>query len=88
MVAVSSGPYGEQSSGPAAEMARFRKITFFALVAFVLDILVGGGFSLMSANEAPTTLETNVIRWVALICLAVAGVAYLMYRRLRGQTEG
>jgi hypothetical protein len=87
MVAVSSGPYGEQSSGVEPEMARYRKITFFALVAFVLDILIGGGFSLMSANEAPTTLETEVIRWVALICLAIAGVAYLLYRRLRGHTE-
>jgi hypothetical protein len=88
MVAVSPGPFSQQSDDQTPEMVRYRKITFFALAALVLDILIGGGFSLMSANEAPTTLETEVIRWIGLICLAVAGTAYLLGRRLRGQAEG
>jgi hypothetical protein len=62
-----------------------RKWTFiFGLVA-VLAILVGAGFANMSASDAPTTLETDVVRWIALVFGLLALGTYLIGRNARGR---
>jgi hypothetical protein len=46
--------------------------------------MIGAGFSNMSASSAPTALETAVIRWIVVICLVTALIAYLVDRRSGG----
>jgi hypothetical protein len=62
-----------------------RKWTFVFGVVAVLAILVGAGFANMSASDAPTTLETDIVRWVALFFAALALGAYLIGRNARGR---
>jgi hypothetical protein len=73
--------------GTRAQLSPARKVTvYFALIA-VLALLIGAGFSNMSASNAPTALETTVIRSVALFCIAVSVTAYVIDRRSKGAKQ-
>jgi hypothetical protein len=70
-----------QPAQQARRLSPARKVAFFFGLGAVLAILAGAGFANMSASDAPTALETAVVRWVALACLVVALSAYLVDRR-------
>ncbi|HVA06518.1 MAG TPA: hypothetical protein VNG12_07265 [Acidimicrobiales bacterium] len=59
-----------------------RKVALFAGLAAVLVLLIGAGFANMSSTSAPTALETAVVRWTIVGCLAVGAVAYLIGGRM------
>jgi MFS superfamily sulfate permease-like transporter len=59
-----------------------RKASLISGLAAVLALLIGAGFANMSANTAPTTRETEVIRWVVVACLAVGVVFYVIGGRM------
>ena len=65
-----------------------RKASLFAGLAALLALLIGAGFSNMSANSPPTTLETEVIRWVVVACVAVGAVLYVIGGRLENVRKG
>jgi hypothetical protein len=66
------------------DLSPARKVTMVFGLAAVLTLLVGAGFSFMSASNAPTSLETAWVRWIALLCILVAVTAYVIDRRSRG----
>ncbi len=59
-----------------------RKVALVAWLAALLAVMVGAGFANMSASGAPTALETSVVRWIALGCIAVGLAAYLIGGRM------
>jgi hypothetical protein len=62
---------------------RPRKISLIAGLAAVLSVIVGAGLGAMRASNAPTSLETSIVRWVALGFLAIGAVAYIIGGRMR-----
>jgi len=60
----------------------------FGIIA-VAALVIGGGFSEISSNGAPTPLETAIVRWIILGSLVAAVVAYViggqMLERERGR---
>jgi hypothetical protein len=66
-----------------------RKVSLVFGVIAVAALVIGGGFSEISSNGAPTPLETAIVRWIVLGSLVVAVVAYViggrMLERGRGQ---
>jgi hypothetical protein len=80
----------EQSNrkfGTRAQLSPARKVTVYFALAAVLTLVVGAGFAFMRASNAPTALETAVIRWVALFCVAVSVTAYVIERRSKGTKQ-
>lgn len=53
------------------------------IVAFVA-VVIGGGFSEISANGAPTSLETAAVRWVIVGSLVVGVTLYVIGGRMLG----
>jgi hypothetical protein len=49
---------------------------------------MGGGFSEISSNGAPTPLETAIVRWIILGSLVVAVVAYVLGGRMMERERG
>jgi protein-S-isoprenylcysteine O-methyltransferase Ste14 len=85
---VPPDPHDPESLPPyltRVTLATARKWTFIFGAAAVLTILVGAGFANMSASDAPTTLETEIVRWVALVFAVFAFGAYLIGRSARGR---
>jgi hypothetical protein len=57
------------------------------IVAFAA-LVIGGGFAEISSSGAPTTLETDAVRWVIVGSLLVGAVLYVIGgRMLRGGGE-
>ena len=56
------------------------------VVAFVA-LVIGGGFSEISQNGSPTSLETALVRWVIVAGVVVGVVLYIVGGRMaqRGQ---
>lgn len=65
-----------------------RKASLMAGLAAVLAFMVGAGFANMSATSAPTALETEVVRWVVITCLAVAVALYVIGGRMENIDKG
>jgi hypothetical protein len=60
-----------------------RKVSlFFGVLAFAA-LVIGGGFSEISSNGAPTSLETAVVRWIIVGSLVLGAVAYVIGGRMR-----
>ena len=66
-----------------------RKVSLVFGVIAVAALVIGGGFSEISSNGAPTPLETAIVRWIILGSLVAAVVAYViggqMLERERGR---
>jgi hypothetical protein len=62
-----------------------RKVSLVFGAIAVGALVIGGGFSEISTNGAPTSLETAVVRWVILGSLVVAVVAYVIGGRMLDQ---
>ena len=66
-----------------------RKVSLFFIALAVGALVIGGGFSEISSDGAPTALETAIVRWVILGSLVAAAVAYVVGGRMQaGQQEG
>jgi hypothetical protein len=65
-----------------------RKISLLAGLSAIMALVIGAGFASMSASGTTTTLETLVVRWVAVGCLAIGGIAYVIGGRLLRESEG
>jgi hypothetical protein len=75
---------------PRIFLGRFRsnaakKLALAAGAAAIMTLIVGAGFAEMSSSGAPTTSETQAVRWIALAFLAVAAAAYLVGGRMERQ---
>jgi hypothetical protein len=57
-------------------------VSLVALIAALVVLIIGAGFSEISQSGAPTPLETLAVRWVVLACLAIGVVAYFIGSRL------
>jgi cation transporter-like permease len=53
------------------------------ILAFVA-LVIGGGFSEISANGAPTSVETAAVRWVIVASLVIGVALYVIGGRMRG----
>lgn len=66
-----------------------RKVSLVFGIIAVAALVIGGGFSEISSNGAPTPLETAIVRWIILGSLVAAVVAYViggqMLERERGR---
>ena len=80
-------------SKPDRSRSRFfcntaRKISLvFGVVAFAALVL-GGGFAEISANGAPTPLETAIVRWIIVGSLVIGVVFYVIGGRMRQRGSG
>ena len=57
------------------------------IVAFVA-LVIGGGFSEISSNGAPTSLETAAVRWVIVGSLVLGIILYVIGGRMLGSGPG
>ncbi len=82
----------DQGNGPHPQPDRSQSRFFCngartaSLVCFIIAfaaLVIGGGFSEISTNGAPTALETAVVRWIILGALVVGFVAYYVGGRIR-----
>jgi hypothetical protein len=84
-----TGPGNAASNGSKRDLSRSR---FFCnnarkgslvcgILAFVA-LVIGGGFSEISKNGAPTTLETDAVRWVIVGSLVVGVALYIIGGRM------
>lgn len=89
------GRNGTVSNGSKPDLSRSR---FFCnnarkgslvcgIVAFVA-LVIGGGFSEISSNGAPTSLETAAVRWVIVGSLVFGVVLYVVGGRLLKRGPG
>ena len=66
-----------------------RKVSLVFGIIAVAALVIGGGFSEISSNGAPTPLETAIVRWIILGSLVAAVVASViggqMLERERGR---
>ncbi len=70
-------------SRPDRSQSRFfcntpRKVSLAFLLLAVAALVIGGGFSEISSNGSPTSLETMIIRWIILGSLVVFTAAYVI----------
>jgi hypothetical protein len=65
-----------------------RKVSLLFGVLAAAALVIGGGFSEISSNGAPTPLETAIVRWVVLGSLVVAVVAYMIGGRMLERERG
>jgi hypothetical protein len=65
-----------------------RKVSLVFGVIAVATLVIGGGFSEISSNGAPTPLETAIVRWIILGSLVVAVVAYVIGGRILERERG
>jgi asparagine N-glycosylation enzyme membrane subunit Stt3 len=84
-----SGPRNAGSNGSKPDLSQSR---FFCnnarkgslvcgIVAFVA-LVIGGGFSEISSNGAPTSLETAAVRWVIVGSLVIGVTLYVIGGRV------
>lgn len=74
-------------SGPDLSQARFfcnnaRKGSLVCGVLAFVALVIGGGFSEISSNGAPTSLETAAVRWVIVGSLVVGVTLYVIGGRM------
>lgn len=79
-----SGP--DRSPRFLRNTARKMSLLFF-VIAFAA-LVIGGGFSEISTNGAPTSLETAVIRWTIVGALVIGVLAYLIGGRMQPDHHG
>jgi TRAP-type C4-dicarboxylate transport system permease small subunit len=60
-----------------------RKVSLICFILAFAALVIGGGFSEISSNGAPTATETAVVRWIILGALVVGFVAYCIGSRIR-----
>ena len=78
----------DNGTRPDRSQSRFlcngaRKLSLACFVVAFAALVVGGGFAEISANGSPTTLETDVVRWIILAGLLTGAVAYYVGGRIR-----
>jgi hypothetical protein len=59
-----------------------RKVSLFFIALAVGALVIGGGFSEISSNGSPTSLETAVVRWIIVGSVVLAVVAYVIGGRM------
>ena len=66
---------------------RARTGSLVCLVVAFVALVIGGGFSEISQNGSPTSLETALVRWVIVAGVVVGVVLYIVGGRMvrRGQ---
>jgi hypothetical protein len=74
-------------SGPDLSQSRFfcnnaRKGSLVCGVLAFVALVIGGGFSEISSNGAPTSLETAAVRWVIVGSLVVGVTLYVIGGRM------
>ena len=84
-----TGPMGEVSNGakPDRSQSRFfcnnaRKGSLVCAIVAFAALVIGGGFAEISASGAPTTLETDAVRWVIVGSLVLGVILYVIGGRL------
>jgi hypothetical protein len=75
-------------SRPDASQSRFfcnnaRKGSLVCGIVAFAALVIGGGFAEISSSGAPTTLETDGVRWVIVGALVVGVALYVVGGRLR-----
>jgi len=83
------GPRDAASNGSRPDLSRSRFFSNNArkgslvcgILAFVA-LVIGGGFSEISANGAPTSLETAAVRWVIVGSLVLGIILYVIGGRM------
>jgi len=75
-------------SKPDLSQSRFfcnsaRKGSLVCGILAFAALVIGGGFSEISSNGAPTSLETAAVRWVIVGSLVLGVVLYVIGGRLR-----
>jgi hypothetical protein len=65
-----------------------RKVALFAGIAAICALIIGAGFAGISSNGFATPLETLVVRWTAVGCLAIGAGAYVIGGRMRRDSSG
>ena len=84
-----SGPRNTASNGSKPDLSQSRFFCNYArkgslvcgIVAFVA-LVIGGGFSEISSNGAPTSLETAAVRWVIVGSLVLGVILYVIGGRM------
>jgi hypothetical protein len=66
---------------------RPRMVSLVAGLAALAALIIGAGFAGISKSGSPTTLETLVVRWIVLACLAVGVVTYVVGGRRPADDE-
>ena len=81
---------GNRSNGsrPDLSQSRFfcnnaRKGSLVCGVVAFAALVIGGGFAEISSSGAPTTLETDAVRWVIVGSLVVGVTLYVIGGRLQ-----
>jgi hypothetical protein len=75
-------------SKPDLSQSRFfcnnaRKGSLVCGILAFIALVIGGGFSEISANGAPTSVETAAVRWVIVGSLAIGVTLYVIGGRMR-----
>jgi asparagine N-glycosylation enzyme membrane subunit Stt3 len=65
-----------------------RKASLICGIVAFAALVIGGGFAEISANGAPTSLETAAVRWVIVASLVVGVALYLLGGRIRRRDQG
>jgi hypothetical protein len=84
-----SGRKGTASNGskPDLSQSRFfcnnaRKGSLVCGILAFAALVIGGGFSEISSNGAPTSLETAAVRWVIVGSLVLGAILYVIGGRM------
>jgi hypothetical protein len=87
--------HGHRSNGskPDLSQSRFfcnnaRKGSLVCGIVAFAALVIGGGFAEISSSGAPTTLETDAVRWVIVGSLVVGVALYVVGGRLRQGGRG
>jgi len=85
---VTEHGHGSNGSQPDRSRSRFfcnnaRKGSLVCGVVAFAALVIGGGFAEISSSGAPTTLETDAVRWVIVGSLVVGVTLYVIGGRLQ-----
>ena len=90
-----TGTHDRASNGKKPDLSQSRffcnKARTGSLVCGVLAftaLVIGGGFAEISSNGAPTTLETDAVRWVIVGSLVVGVILYAVGGRMLRSGRG